>query len=114
MMKKLLLTLVLVLMWSVPSFAGGSIDWTLTALNTSTYVAIEIPSHSACGKVTIVASDRSKVYLAKDSSGTDVISMEEDESLDWGGVCSDYGTTTLFFAKSAAGTPSLVVLFVSE
>lgn len=110
-MKKLICILAIL----IASIAQATPLWTVTALNASTYTAVTIPADSGCGNVTWYTSDGSQVYIAKDSSGTNVRPSAVDSNGEsWSSVCPSYGTKIIFYAKSFSGTPNIIVLYSSK
>lgn len=114
-MKKLLFTLLVVVAMCLPQGAvAKSINWTSTALNTTTPVAIDLPS-GYCGNVTLYCSDGTLVYLSKDVSKTDERPLWADTSENWGEVCPpNTSSKTVVWARSSVGTPSLILLYNKE
>lgn len=107
-MKKLLLIGVFVLIASVV-FADGIKAPIVTALNSSTYTAILSPG--GCGGIGVYTEDGTSFYIATDSSGTGEAIVPADTSISFGNVCPEEVTNIVLYAKSASGTPNLVLLW---
>ncbi len=81
----------------------------ITALNTSTYVAISMPGGgNGRWSVAYYTEDGSGFYVATDSSGTDEALVPEDASINQS--ITTKSDEVLFYAKAVTGTPNLVLL----
>ncbi len=110
-MKKTLLLTFLVLLLTISVSIAGPPNWTITALNTSTYVAIEVPEGANLGSVSVYVSDASAVLIAKDAAGTDARPFPAIGTETWTNVSTIYGSNSIYYAKSTAGTPNLILLY---
>ena len=91
----------------------------ITALNTSTYTAINIPNNFKLGRPCIPISaytdDGSSWLIAVDGSGTGASTIlaltPYNNSCVQGNITDDSadGTETIFYAKATAGTPNLIL-----
>lgn len=78
-----------------------------TALNTSTYVAVETGSDTAFG-FAVMISDGTGWYMASDVSGTGEQLIDTHlTGLSWGHYVN--ANTTVFWAKAVSGTPDIVL-----
>lgn len=80
----------------------------VTALNTSTYTAIEVPSATK-RSISAYTEDGTSFKLAIDASGTGEAIIPSDASLSMDDISDE--DETIFYAKAVTGTPNLVVLW---
>lgn len=116
MKKSLLSVIILLVLLSLANivYAGSLPNWKLTALNTTTYTAVELPANKGCGDILVYVSDGSACLAAKNSAGLDERPFLADISEGWGSVCPIAGTDTIFWMKATSGTPNAVVLFLNK
>ena len=108
-------TLALMLLsFVVVSLSNAAPNWTVTALNTSTYTAIPFPSGASCGYVTGYVSDGTAVTIATDIVGTNARPLPANTPEAWGSVCPKYGTNVVYYVKASAGTPDFILLYTSN
>lgn len=86
--------------------AGGLRTPIVTALNTSTYVAINMPRQK--GNVAVYTEDETAFYVARDASGTGEAKVPTGK-LSVERLAPNSGVA--MYAKAAEGTPNLVLLY---
>ena len=79
-----------------------------TELNSSTYTAINSPQVvGKCRSIVILTSNDSAFFIADDDSGTNERTFPASSRISFD--CFDLSVIPLFYAKSAAGTPELLI-----
>ena len=87
----------------------------ITALNTSTFTKISLPTgsdqinSSNCNPVSIYTEDETKWYLSDDSAGTNKVTIPATKVLNIECLKAD-ADGCILYAKASAGTPNLAVL----
>ena len=79
-----------------------------TALNTSTYTAIQMPAGQSCITFAFWVEDGTSYYLSSDSAGTANVLVPASTSLSMTMPQGD--NSILFYAKASAGTPNMAVI----
>lgn len=80
----------------------------VTALNSTTYTAIDIPS-AANRAFLAFTEDGASFKIAVDASGTGEIIIPANSSFSDSEISDD--SATIFYAKSISGTPNLAVIW---
>lgn len=106
-MKKILLSAVVVLVFTCIAIAGAVKPAIITTLNSSTYTEI-INTGGSCGSFVAFATDNSdfvSFYYATDSAGSNAVFVSESSL---GFYIKVNRGDTVFFVKAVTGTPSFI------
>ena len=106
-MKRLFLVLFLLAVIAASAYAVINTP-VITALNTSTFVAITIPqTNGHCRWVSAHTEDSTSFIIAVDSSGTGAETIPASTA--YKNPCVTDSVGVVFYAKATAGTPNLAI-----
>ena len=90
----------------------------VTALNASTYTAINVPSdyrnNGGCVPVLAYLEGGASFLLATDSAGTDEATWPANTGLSNDCIKARGSAGTVFYAKSASATPNLILVIGTD